>query len=344
MICHINLAKGFRGGERQTTLLVNELSRHFPKLKQRVIIRRGSPIQHHLNKEVEIIQIDKPFIFSISSLADCAVYHAHETKAAQFAFLGHILYGKPYFITRRVTFKPSQNIFNKLMYSKASCVFTISNAINDVMTKNFNQIRTSVIPSALTPLQVTNNIRELKNRFNGKFIILHIGALVDSDKGQSTIIEAARLLEKSHNDIHFILLGEGEDEAKLKMMASGLSNITFEGFKKNIGDYLSIDDLFVFPSKNEGLGSILLDALSFGKPIIASSVGGIVDIIKNDYNGILIPPDNPEILKNKILDLYNDKSKKDKLSYNAKSSASEYQIENLLPHYLKYYRNAGIEF
>ena len=68
----------------------------------------------------------------------------------------------------------------------------------------------------------------------------------------------------------------------LKAAAAGLSNLTFTGFVDNVGDYLAAFDIFILPSNREGIGSILLDAMEQGLPVIASRVGGVPDIVHHD--------------------------------------------------------------
>lgn len=336
MICHINLAKGFRGGERQTILLVNELARRAP---QRLFVRRGSPMIDMASENVEVVEIIKPFFLHLPKLAACSAYHAHETKGAQLAFLAHLLFQKPYFITRRVPFIPSNNLFNRLLYRHATSIFTLSQAIDRAMHQGFKNIKTAIIPSAVTPLSTTPELIRLKKRFTNKFVVVQIGALVDEHKGQATLIEAARMIQQTdHPDIHFLFVGAGKDEAYLKKLADGLKNVSFEGFQNNIGDYLGICDIFAFPSRDEGLGSTILDAMAFGRPIIATAVGGIVDIIKNGKNGLLIPPDHPEALAKTILNLYDNPSQRQQMALQARKNAENYKIERLAQEYLPYYR------
>ena len=74
-------------------------------------------------------------------------------------------------------------------------------------------------------------------------------------------------------------MGEGRDFELFKKLTASLDNITLVGQVENLGSYLKALDVFLFPSRHEGLGSILLDALDFGLPIIATDVGGIPEII-----------------------------------------------------------------
>ena len=103
--------------------------------------------------------------------------------------------------------------------------------------------------------------------------------------------------------MQFVLVGGGRDEVMLKSAATGLRNVTFTGFVDNVGDYLAAFDLFLLPSRREGIGSILLDAMEQSLPIIAARVGGVPEIVHDGENGILIEPERPDQLKAAILRL-----------------------------------------
>lgn len=337
-ITHINFAKGYRGGERQTELLIKELSSY--NFQQKVLLRKNSKLTDRLKnvKNLEIIEINKPYFLQLNRVKNSDIIHAHETKGAQFALMANLMYKIPYIITRRVIFPIKKIWFNELLYKRAYKVVTLTNAIKKEILKTFKLNNIVVIPSSYSD-QISNekNVNEIRNRFKGKFLIGNIGALVDSDKGQSLIIEAAKEL-KEHEDIHFLLIGSGKDEQKFKNMANGLNNITFIGFVENVADYIKALDIFLFPSRIEGLGSILLDVMKNEVPIIASNVGGIPDIIKDNYNGILVDLEATDIIK-AILKLYNDKNLREKFAKKGLEESKKYSPQNMAKRYIEIYEN-----
>ncbi|MCW8927219.1 MAG: glycosyltransferase family 4 protein, partial [Gammaproteobacteria bacterium] len=176
-------------------------------------------------------------------------------------------------------------------------------------------------------------------RFAGKFLIGHIGALVNYHKGQQYLIEAARKLATKYPQMHFIFLGRGKDEAWFRELAQGLDNITFEGFVDNVGDYLEVFDLFAFPSLQEGLGSILLDAMRAKLPVVASNVDGIPDLIHQGRNGLLVPVCESQALEQAIERLYRDEALRKELSEQAKVDAFDYVPEKITQRIIDlYYR------
>ena len=302
-IAHINLAKGFRGGERQTAILIEELAK-LGNIQTLFVRFKNSGLKDFIETlnipNLIIIKIGKPYIFSVFKFKNFDIVHSHETKANQLSFFIKKILKIPYIITRRVQFTPSRNIFNLAIYKNAKYLVALSSAIKNDLKKLDSTLKIRIIPSAFS------EIKDLKNEkldFGNVKIIGHIGAVVDSHKGQCTILETAKFL-KNYN-FHFIFIGNGKDLERCKKISENMGNVTFLGFKENPQRFISNFDIFIFPSIHEGLGSTLLDVMRFGIPIIASNVGGIPDIVSD--NGILINPKNSKELTENILKLDSDK-------------------------------------
>lgn len=322
IIGHVNLQAGFRGGERQTELLIRELSAR--GMNQRLITRSGSTLSKRLAglTGLEVREIAKPFLFHTAAAKGCDLLHAHEAKAAQYALLVKKFRGIPYVITRRVPKVPKNNFFTHAVYRNASQITALSKAIRDNLLEFDSDLKVIIIPSMAASLPVNEKrVAELRQRFAGKFVIGHIGALVNYHKGQQYLIEAARALAQTHPDMLFVFLGEGKDEAWFRELATGLDNIVFEGFVDNVGDYLRAFDLFAFPSLQEGLGSILIDAMNAKLPIVASDVDGIPDLIRHQMNGLLVPAKDVNVITAAIVRLYSDGTLRDKVSSQAKQDS-----------------------
>ncbi len=337
-IAHANFAKGFRGGERQTQLLIEALSK--TGRKQLLLVRKGSELGIRCRgiAGLEIIEISKPYALHVRVLRRVALLHAHETKALQFAFFASLIKKIPYIVTRRVDNPISSNRFNALLYEKAACCVGLSRAIAGEIKKVAPGARCEIIPSAFTGFTVdTQNVAAIKKRFEGKFLIGHVGALDDVHKGQSYLIEAFHKLAPGYSQMQLILLGRGADEAKLKALAADSRQITFEGFVDNVGDYLGALDLFVFPSLNEGLGSTLLDVMHAGVPVVATAVGGIVDLIEDGNNGVLIPPASSDAIADGIETLYHDPQRREALSKAALAGIERYSVASMQAAYEKIY-------
>ena len=337
-VLHVNLAKGFRGGERQTELLIRALSKHF-KTEQLLACREDSPLRAQLADVDNLSFVTANNQLSGHYTAPYAdIVHAHEAKAVHWAYLHKLLRNTPYIITRRVDAVVKEKWLNKKTYSNASALVGISTIIaNQLRDRQWGEVYQ--IPSTLAHLETDHKEgKSFRNTFPGKTIIGHVGALVDKHKGQKVLIEAAVSLEKSHPDLHIVFFGDGADKEELASLSNGIKNITWMGFKPKIGDYLPYFDLFAFPSRNEGLGSTLLDVMDAGVPIIASNVGGIPDIVIDNETGLLVEPNDSSALKAAIIKLSVDKALQAKLVEGAKKQIENYTPQKMAERYSSLYK------
>lgn len=292
-LCHINLASGYRGGERQTELLIKELAlRSWP---QRLVVRKGSMLADRCRgvERLQIAEVAANPLAAALAARGCSLVHAHEARAVYSGWLLRRLQKTPYVLTRRIDHATHDTFARTRAYHAADCVVAISASIANTVQSHHPDIRCPVVPSAHADMVNGREAAgELRGRLNGKMVVGHIGELDHSHKGQGTLIEAARELRGTQPDLHFMLIGNGRDEQKFREAAAGLDNVEFVGFVEDVARYLAAFDVFVYPSLREGLGSTLLDAMCFGLPIVASDVGGIPEIVEDQVNGLLVRPGN----------------------------------------------------
>ena len=137
------------------------------------------------------------------------------------------------------------------------------------------------------------------------FELLFVGRLVKR-KGVDVLLHAAKILEND-NRFHLRIVGGGPELESLKSLASQLGtqgNVSFDGVvtTDRIDELFRTCDALVLPAivtatgDTEGLGVVLIEAMGYGKPVIASAAGGIVDIVKDNDTGLLVPPGNADAL------------------------------------------------
>ena len=102
----------------------------------------------------------------------------------------------------------------------------------------------------------------------------------------------------------FFIVGGGELLAELQALASSLDidrNLTFTGFRDDVGAFYQLADIVVMSSIQEGLGTAVIDAMALAKPVVATDAGGIPEIIENRVTGTLVPPADPHALADGII-------------------------------------------
>ena len=217
-----------------------------------------------------------------------------------------------------------------------------SKAIEDVLVRFDPTLRCAKIPDACSDLSSNADwVASYRKAHAGKVLVGNVAACVFSHKGQDVLLRAAERLEDKRPNIEFILVGSGRDEGQLRRMASSMSNVTVAGWASNVGDFLAAFDLFVLPSRHEGLGSILLDAMEFGLPIVASDVGGIPEVVEDGRNGLLVPAGEPDELARAIDRLCSDEPLRRAMSETNRARAREFTAARMAARYLKVY--AGTE-
>jgi glycosyltransferase involved in cell wall biosynthesis len=161
----------------------------------------------------------------------------------------------------------------------------------------------------------------------GKTVILFLGSLFPI-KGPDILLRAIPAIIKKENNIRFVFAGGGDSQHYINMARDlGISNyVRFPGYlnqNEKIA-YLQASDIFVLPSRMECFPLVCLEAMASGLPVIASNVGGIPDAIKDNENGLLIPPDDYQTLSSSILMLLNGDQLRKNLGEKGSSTASRY--------------------
>ncbi|MCM8787043.1 MAG: glycosyltransferase [Candidatus Omnitrophica bacterium] len=150
--------------------------------------------------------------------------------------------------------------------------------------------------------------------------IVGLIARLEPVKGVLYFLEAAKLIIKERQDVKFIIAGEG---SLRKRMLKDIKNLKLEnkfiflGWQEDINKLLSCMDVLVVPSLNEAVGLVILEAHILCVPVVATKVGGIPQITKNNETAILIEPKNPVKIKGAVLKILTDNNLKDRLIKNA---------------------------
>lgn len=148
------------------------------------------------------------------------------------------------------------------------------------------------------------------------------------EKGIQYLVKAAKIVLSEHDDVKFVLVGEGPLRLYIMKLATknGLKEkISFAGkmSQREVAQVMQSASVFVLPSLREGFPKTLLEAMACGKPVIASNIPGVNNVIGNTRGGILVPPKEPKALAETIVELLDDKSLRLKLGSRARQLVLE---------------------
>jgi glycosyltransferase involved in cell wall biosynthesis len=260
------------------------------------------------------------------AIKNCKIVHAHGHPYLSSLLASKLAkqYGKPFVLTQHNTFIEYNNIFdeverlNDLTVGKetlreADKIIAISNATKDyVLSLGAKPSKVKVIHNGVDlnrfrPLpKIKDTMRQKLGIPQDAKVVLTVRRLVYKN-GVDTLIDGANIAVKKNPKIVFLVVGKGPDMSSVQMQIKQLGiegNFRLTGFvpDEDLPLYYNTADLFALPSKSgEGLPLVALEAMACGLPVVATNVGGIKEIMVNDY-GKLVPPNNPDALAKAILD------------------------------------------
>ena len=165
---------------------------------------------------------------------------------------------------------------------------------------------------------------------------------LEAVKGFPFFLNAAARVLATGRDVEFVIAGAGPEESNLRRLAVELkidSHVTFVPNLLEFGNALSAMDIFCLPSLQQGIGTIMLEAMAKGRPVIATRVGGVFQVVRHNETGLLVPPSDSESLGERILELLNDPLKARALGREARAEViREFSVEKMVSKTLDVYR------
>lgn len=330
---HLDSERGFRGGERQLLYLAAHLrERGHDNV---VVCRRGDALDDEARRQ-GFDTLNLPFLFEWdpwsawllareAARRGGAVLHAHTGHTAALARLAAAFRDLPRIVHRRVDFRLKSSLSRRLKYESADRVVAVSESVRGVLAEDgLDPDRVTVIPDCLpvtggearavsqeAPLSPPSReeARDARRRLaleldlppEGPWIG-NLAALVPH-KDQATLLRAARRVLEKRPGARFILFGAGPLLGGLKALVGELGiedSVRFAGFREDPALCLAALDLYVQSSWGEGMGSVLLEVMARGVPIVGTTAGGIPEVVENGRTALLVPPRSPEKLAGAI--------------------------------------------
>lgn len=310
-IVHLDTGRDLRGGQRQLLMLARGLreSGH----EQVIVSAEGSALEAQARVEdfdvVSLPERDPGNLHGVVMLRQklsserWQIVHAHDGRGLTIAWLASAGLGTRRVAHRRVTFQPARRARQRFMYTRAChAVIAVSEFIKRLLVEcGVPDWRIEVIPDGtelppeLPRPGVRRRLRSAWGFCDKDFVVGHVGAWTP-EKGQDLLIEAAELARKQFPALRVIFAGEGPDrrnEALRAKLEAAKSAVQLAGPVERLAEFLPGLDLFVMPSRAEGLGSSALVAMAYGLPVLATRVGGLPEVVEHGKTGWLVEPNSP---------------------------------------------------
>jgi glycosyltransferase involved in cell wall biosynthesis len=222
---------------------------------------------------------------------------------------------------------------------------TVSQALGRQLSKDLllPHSRLTFIPNGvrLSPAQSSTLRAELGMSERGR-LILSVGSLYPV-KGHSHLLQAVAALSSRHPDLHVAIAGRGEMHDSLLDLGRSLglgSRLHLLGLRADVANVLAAADVFVLPSLSEGLPLAILEAMLASRPIVASDVGEIGQVLGHGKAGILVKPGDTAELAEGIDRLLSDPGGARQMGeYGAQRADTEYRLERMVGRYEALYRS-----
>lgn len=176
----------------------------------------------------------------------------------------------------------------------------------------------------------------------GDKMVVGIVARLDLVKDHETFIKAANIVLKTNKDVVFLLAGDGNDEKRLKDLVKEYKiedNLKFLGYVKSPYSFFNSIDVNVLTSVSESFPYVILEGARMKKTVISTEVGGVSKLIKDDYNGYLIPIGDEHALAEKIQILYSNREKVKTMGVNLYNDvANKFSSDSMAEEHVKIYK------
>lgn len=347
-IVHLDTGKELRGGQQQLLLLARGLRRRGHE--QLVVCPQGSALEARaLAEDYHVFALpahDPAHAHGILQLREqlritpFEILHAHDGRGQTLAWFASVGMAVCRVASRRVTFLPAGVLGHRLKYGRTCLgIIAVSKFVRQLLVSSgVPESKIEVIPDGVeVPAELPGAESRARMRAQWgfgtrEFVVGHVGAFTP-EKGQDIALEAALLLREKFPQARLLLVGEGalraspKIEAKLRQLQGF---VQLPGYLENLSEFFAALDLFIMPSRAEGLGSSALLAMAHGVAVVASRVGGLPEIVEEGKTGWLIPPDSPPALADAILAAASDRARLAQFSVHARARAHLFSSDIML--------------
>jgi glycosyltransferase involved in cell wall biosynthesis len=316
-VCHVATADLWAGAQVQLAILLASLAK-IPDLDLSAILFNEGRLAHELEgigvRATVVSESRHNSLGIVKQLINhlrqdkIDILHTHNYKDNILAALSSPYRG----VCRVRTIHGFREPFARLQAAKMSIYQLIDDSINrwcvdrllavsldlkEQLAKRFGADKVAYICNAVDIKQIRGSrraeeLREELELYGDEFLIGTMGRLMPV-KGFDSFLKAACLIRRERPNVKFIIAGDGPLRASLQALAREYSldkDVLFIGHRNDSYDILGLLNLFILPSLSEGTPMVLLEALALERPVVASRVGGIPEVVEHGISGLLVRP------------------------------------------------------
>ena len=330
---HIDTARTWRGGQNQ--VFVTAIGLRALGHRTMVVAHPGGELRQRAKEGLDVFplaprtEMDLGAAWRLSRLIKRVrpdVLHAHDPHGVAMAALALSMSTElakpPLVASRRVDFRLRGNALSRWKYRQVDLFICASEAIRRMLVAD------GVPPARAVTVHEGIELSRAEAappaRLHEELWLPHHAPLVGNvaalvpHKGQRHLVEAAAIVVRHVPDARFVIAGEGELRPSLERAIREHhlgKHVLLAGFRPDALSLHKAFDIFVMSSLTEGLGTSLLDAMACGKPVVATTAGGIPEVVADGETGLLVPPRDHEAMASAIVRLLTDEDLRQRMGH-----------------------------
>ncbi len=343
----LNGGRGWGGIESHTVTLASALAERGHKVivgcPRKGIVMKNAAAAGLSTRDIEVINSADVFallkIISLASAENVEVIIANLGKEYWPAAVAAMLLGIKVIFVRHQADR-LKKLTSRLIRLHVNRVAAVSAAVKKtLMESGVPETKIGVIYNAVDLKRFDPSTADLllarrEIGLNADDIVVGTAGKLEEGKGVFELVRATALLSKNHPSLKLLFVGDGPEKARLEKEAERLSirdRVVFAGIRDDMRKMYAAMDIFVLPSTcTEAFGMVIIEAMAMGRPVVATEIGGIPEVVKHGSNGLLVRPGDHIALAGAVSRLMDDAGLSSCLSREGRSSVERHYSVNAM--------------
>ena len=351
-VCHVMSADLWAGAEVQVATTAAYLIAR-PDVHLSAVLLNEGPLARELRRlGAQVAVVDETRTSALGILTfltrflkenDIDLVHTHRYKDTVLGTMAAKLAGTPHVVRtvhglrepmtgwNHVKFRIYETLEKAALLCFADLVVAVSKRMADTLRESgyrptmVTHIHNGVDLRTVTPRRSRDEVRR-ELGIDRETLLIGTAGRLSPVKGHAGLLRAARLILQKEPGAKFLIVGGGPLERELVDTAARLhvdGACLFPGPRTDVHDLMAAMDIFVLPSLNEGIPMAILEAMALGKPVVATAVGGVPEVVQHGVTGVLVHPGDETALAGACLELARDRDRAQRLGAQAKRVVAE---------------------